>query len=128
MVANQLKWLDCNWLPGFGGGELEAVAGHVEQQRGKHGQEVCVRIGQVAGLDCEEVAGAAGAHGVRGVHFDAVRRVVAQVVDVDPVLVDGLHAHTGRVQIWVIAIKTNNWITKYITNYFELCNWYYQLK
>jgi len=33
-----------------------------------------------------------------------------------------------RVQGWVIAIKTKNSITKYITNYFKLCNWNYQLK
>ena len=31
-------------------------------------------------------------------------------------------------QKWVTAIKTKNLITKYITNYFRLCNWYYQLK
>jgi hypothetical protein len=31
-------------------------------------------------------------------------------------------------QRWVIAIKTKNSITKYITNYFELCNWHYQLR
>ncbi len=35
---------------------------------------------------------------------------------------------SGACQRWVIAVKTKNSITKYITNCFELCNWHYQLK
>ena len=35
---------------------------------------------------------------------------------------------SGGGQRWVIAFKTKNSITKCITNYFELCNWHYQLK